>query len=140
VSTSITGEVAANIAAFKERFSRTDPASVNAQLAWLLADEVERLDRLINTPHTADFLRAVHLEAVHQRERWAADHDAGKSDADWFWLVGYLAGKALHKPEKQVHHIITTAAALLNWHAAKTGTDTRMRPGISPPEHPTVNG
>jgi hypothetical protein len=100
--------------------------------------EVARLTALINTPHTAEFLESVKLEAVHQRERWAADHDAGKTDADWFWLVGYLAGKALHKPEKQVHHIITTAAALLNWHAAKMGVDTRMRPGITPPSTPTV--
>ena len=118
--------------------------------------EVERLGRLINTPHIAEFLEAVKLEAMHQRERWATDHDAGKTDADWFWLVGYLAGKAVHsgtrareasesdsvpdnqeaaRPhyEKQVHHIITTAAALLNWHAARTGADTRMRPGIAPP-------
>jgi hypothetical protein len=95
--------------------------------------EINRLDEMINTPHTAEFLEAVKLEAVHQRARWAADHDAGKTDADWFWLVGYLTGKALHKPEKQLHHIITTAAALLNWHAAKTGADTRMRPGIEPP-------
>lgn len=100
--------------------------------------EIIRLDDLINTPHTAQFLEAVKLEAVHQRERWAAEHDAGKTDADWFWLIGYLAGKALHKPEKQVHHIITTAAALLNWHAAKTGADTRMRPGIAPPPASTV--
>lgn len=95
--------------------------------------ELERLDALLNTPHTAEFLEAVKLEAMHQRERWAAEHDAGKTDADWFWLVGYLAGKAIRGDEKAVHHIITTAAALLNWHAAKTGADTRMRPGIAPP-------
>jgi hypothetical protein len=94
--------------------------------------ELKRLDALINSPHTVDFLKAVELEALHQRERWGAEHDAGKTDADWFWLIGYLAGKALHKPEKQLHHIITTAAACLNWHAMKTGADTRMRPGIDP--------
>lgn len=102
--------------------------------------EIVRLDELINTPHTAEFLEAVRLEAAHQRERWAADHDAGKTDADWFWLVGYLAGKALHKQDRQVHHIITTAAALLNWHAAKTGADTRMRPGIDPAKHLPTSG
>jgi hypothetical protein len=91
---------------------------------------VAELEALINNPHTADFLEAVRLEAAHQRERWAAGHDAGKTDSDWFWLIGYLAGKALHKPEKQLHHIITTAAACLNWHMARTvGND--MRPGIS---------
>lgn len=114
-----------------------------------------RLDGLINNPHTDEFLEAVKLEAAHQRERWGTDHDAGKTDADWFWLVGHLAGKALHSgtqvevaqfnasyqgqesrrhhTEKRLHHIITTAAALLNWHAARTGADTRMRPGIAPP-------
>lgn len=116
------------------------------------ADELRRLYLLLNTPHSAEFLEAVHLEAMHQRERWAAEHDAGKTDADWFWLVGYLAGKALNSSkvvedddpqvtlnyrekqrDKAVHHIITTAAALLNWHAARTGADTRMRPGIAAP-------
>lgn len=98
-----------------------------------LRDEVARLQSLINTPHTAEFLMAVQLEAVHQRERWGSEHDSGKTDADWFWLIGYLAGKALSKPDKQLHHIVTTAAACLNWHAARTGADTRMRPGIEEP-------
>lgn len=96
-----------------------------------LRGRVFELEALINNPHTAEFLEAVRLEAAHQRERWAADHDAGKEDADWYWLIGHLAGKAIHKPEKRLHHIITTAAACLNWHMARTvGND--MRPGISP--------
>lgn len=97
--------------------------------------EIIRLDELINSPHTADFLEAVRLEAAHQRERWGTEHDEGKLDADWFWLLGYLAGKAVHSDVygKKLHHIITTAAACLNWHAARTGADTRMRPGIQPP-------
>jgi hypothetical protein len=113
--------------------------------------EADRLRSQINTPHTAEFLTSVEMEAIHQRERWAADHDAGKTDADWFWLLGYLAGKALHagtraeveakrvdftacdhEKQKRLHHIITTAAACLNWHAMLTGTDTRMRPGTAP--------
>lgn len=98
-----------------------------------LQNEVARLQSLINTPHTADFMQAVQLEAIHQRERWGTEHDEGKTDADWLWLLGYLAGKAVHKPEKRLHHIITTAAACLNWHAARSGVDTRMRPGIEPP-------
>lgn len=93
---------------------------------------VAELEALINTPHTLDFLEAVRLEAAHQRERWGAAHDAGKADTDWFWLVGYVAGKAVSKPEKQLHHIITTAAVCLNWHMARTvGND--MRPGILEP-------
>jgi hypothetical protein len=84
----------------------------------------------INTPEIHDFMKAVENEALHQRDRWGADHDAGKTDADWFWLIGYLAGKAMNKPEKALHHIITTAAACLNWHAAKIGAHNKMRPGI----------
>lgn len=93
---------------------------------------VAALEALINNPHTTDFLEAVRLEAAHQRERWAADHDSGKTDADWFWLIGYLAGKALSKPDKLLHHVVTTAAACLNWHMARTvGND--MRPGVMEP-------
>lgn len=92
------------------------------------AAELRRLHALINNPHTADFVEAVKSEAAHQRERWAAEHDEGKTDADWFWLVGYLAGKALNKPEKRLHHIITTAAACLNWHAHLTGRQHRDAP------------
>jgi len=122
--------VAEMLVARLQRCADFTTCEAERELCQAAADELSRLDKLLNTPHTAEFLKAVHLEAMHQRERWAAEHDAGKTDADWFWLVGYLAGKALHKPEKQVHHIITTAAALLNWHAAVTGADTRMRPGI----------
>lgn len=110
---------------------------IKAQHAEALAEkdrEIHRLSALINNPHTTDFLEAVKLEAAHQRERWGVDHDAGKDDCDWFWLIGFLAGKAMSKPERQLHHIITTAAACLNWHANKTGYSTSMRPGISSPE------
>lgn len=92
--------------------------------------------RRINTPEIADFLSAVHNEALHQRERWGTQGDAGKADADWFWLIGYLAGKAIRPdttPEKRLHHIITTAAACLNWHGARVGAYVDMRPGIAEP-------
>ncbi|HHT8903980.1 TPA: hypothetical protein ACT5CR_006875 [Burkholderia cenocepacia] len=80
--------------------------------------ENERLLAIINTPHKDDFLKAVSIEAEHQRQRW---NDSGKTASDWFWLVGYLAGKALNAQitgdhEKAEHHVITTAAALANWH------------------------
>lgn len=90
--------------------------------------------RELATPEIHDFLKAVEREALHQRDRWGAEHDAGKTDADWFWLIGYLAGKAINKPEKLLHHVITTAAACLNWHAARVGAHTAMRPGIADPE------
>jgi len=91
---------------------------------------------IINTPETADFMAAVPIEAAHQRERWRAAHDAGKTAFDWFWLIGYLAQKAasaavLGDVRKAKHHTISTAAALANWHAALEGADSTMRPGLS---------
>jgi len=106
--------------------------------AGMLLDEVLRLRAERDTPEIDDFIRGVHLETIHQRERWGSEHDSGKTPADWFWLIGYLAGKALHamvegRDDKAKHHVITTAAALCNWHAALLGK-TNMRPGIAPPE------
>jgi len=91
---------------------------------------------IINTPETADFMAGVPLEAAHQRERWGASHDGGKTPFDWFWLIGYLAQKAASAQvagdgEKALHHTISTAAALANWHAQIAGR-TDMRPGIGP--------
>jgi NTP pyrophosphatase (non-canonical NTP hydrolase) len=102
------------------------------------ADREALRREIINTPETADFMSGVPLEAMHQRERWGSDHDAGKTPEDWFWLIGYLAQKALRAQnagdlEKAQHHTISTAAALANWHAALAGADTSMRPGIIPP-------
>lgn len=99
--------------------------------------ELERLRALVNTPELHDFSRAVVLEAAHQRERWGSEHDAGKAPQDWFWLLGYLGGKALAahasgNADKALHHTISSAAALANWHAAISGTHTAMRPGIDP--------
>lgn len=118
--------------------SEDDPEELKKQLAEANARaESNAKDAIkyqtLSTPEIHDFILAVEREALHQRDRWGADHDAGKADSDWFWLVGYLAGKALSKPEKALHHIITTAAACLNWHAAKLGTHNKMRPGIDPP-------
>lgn len=101
-----------------------------------LREEIRR--EIINTPETADFMAGVPLEAIHQRERWGTSHDEGKSPYDWFWLVGYLAQKAADASvrgdtEKAMHHTISTAAALANWHAALSGSDNAMRPGIDPP-------
>jgi hypothetical protein len=89
----------------------------------------------LGTPEIDDFFEAVKKEAAYQRQRWAASSDGGKTNADWFWLIGYLAGKALHNPgnnkEKMLHRIITVAAAACNWWAAVKGTYTKMRPGSS---------
>ena len=140
---------------------RIDLMRVLSQVVWLTArcnmlkDKVAALSppasegrdvgrealrhEIINTPETADFMAGVPLEAAHQRERWGSSHDAGKTPFDWFWLIGYLAQKAASAAvaddmEKAKHHAISTAAALANWHAALSGADTSMRPGIAPPD------
>lgn len=104
-----------------------------------LREEIERLNALINTPQTDDWMAGARTEAAHQQERWSTDNGAGKSAFDWFWLIGYLAQKAADAQvrgdtEKAKHHTISTAAALLNWHRALTGEATGMRPGIEPPD------
>ena len=95
---------------------------LRAQVAALEA-EIARLTKVLNTPELADFSKAVVLEAAHQRERWGPDHDASKAPEDWFWTLGYLAGKALAAAkagdlDKAQHHTISSAAMLANWHAA----------------------
>lgn len=87
------------------------------------ARERDRLHALVNSPQTQDFLAAVAAEKAHQIERWGEAHDRGKSAENWFWLVGYLAGKCLRccitgDREKAMHHTISSAAALANWHEA----------------------
>lgn len=89
-------------------------------------EERDRLAALIGNPQTGDFLESVRSEAAHQVERWGP-HDRGKSAENWYWLVGYLAGKALRATiegdrEKALHHTISAAAALSHWHTA-IGTD-----------------
>lgn len=111
-----------------------------------LEAEVARLLALIDTPHTADFMSAVPLEAAHQIKRWGTEHDDGKEPEDWFWLVGYLAGKCLRAAsdyartgdardlEKAKHHTISTAGVMLNWHRRLTGEETTFQPGTTSPE------
>lgn len=99
---------------------------------------VRELEGERDQPETEDFFKGVPLEAAHQRHRWGVEHDGGKAPMDWFWLVGYLAGKCLAahiagNQEKALHHAISTAAACANWHLAIKGK-TNMRPGIEAPE------
>ncbi len=101
-----------------------------------LTAERDRLHALVNNPQTEQFLAAVRTEVAHQIERWGTVHDRAKEPADWFWLVGYLAGKALQAhatgdSHKALHHTISTAAALANWHAAISCTRNGMAPGHS---------
>jgi len=87
---------------------------------------IERLNNLINNPQIDHFLNSVNLETAHQIERWGVAHDRQKQPADWFWLIGYLAGKCLQAHlsgdlDKAKHHTISTAAALYQWHQHITG-------------------
>lgn len=80
-----------------------------------------RLDT--DTPHIEHFLSAVSVEADHQRQRWGDAHDRSKFGPNWYWLVGYLAGKALFhmikgNKDKAKHHCVSAAAALMQWHSA----------------------
>lgn len=73
----------------------------------------------LNHPITNDFLQGAIIEAAHQRKRWNQD-DKNKTNQDWFWTLGYLAGKVLWNPgladiEKQKHRIIAIAATACNW-------------------------
>ena len=85
------------------------------------ADELERLDDLLNNPSIEDFLESVRLEAGHQQERWGQEHDDQKSPSDWRRLLDYLTGKAAAAQQegnrdKALHHTISSAAALSQWH------------------------
>jgi hypothetical protein len=87
------------------------------------------LDQQINNAQTTDFLKAVATEAAHQVQRWGEAHERGKSAENWFWLVGYLAGKCLRAciegdKFKAQHHTVSSAAALLNWWKAIEGDQT----------------
>lgn len=116
-------------------------AQYNAFVAAV--QERDRLHDLINNPQTAEFLSAVQAEAAHQVEKWGEAHDRGKSAENWFWLVGYLAGKCLRccitgDKHKALHHTISSAAALANWHKAikrdETGTGIGLDNDIKPVE------
>ncbi len=110
---------------------------MSAQEKWADHD-AEIIAKAINTPEILDFIKAVKIEAIHQRERWGPDHDSDKQAQDWFWLLGYLAGKALAAEkvgdrDKMLHHIVTTAAACANWHAQVLG-NSALQPPAEPGE------
>lgn len=107
------------------------------------ADAARELFNEINNPHTCQFLVGLQNESAHQRQRWGQPADRGKSAENWFWLVGYLAGKCLRAAitgdrEKAKHHTISAAAALANWFEAidrdTTGTGEGHDADIKPIE------
>ena len=95
----------------------------NDDAAWqeFLFERWRAMDALVNSPEVDDFMKAIPLEAAHQVERWGAEHDRRKSAWDWYWTLGFLAGKAAHSMLsgdwfKAKHHCVTVAALALNWH------------------------
>jgi len=67
---------------------------------------------------TDSFTADMEYEAVYQRARWGEAHDADKSDADWFWLVGWLVGKVMYpgaSVDKKRHRLRAAATALMMW-------------------------
>lgn len=115
------------------------------ELAEEAMSAVRRMAALINTPRTDEWSEAVRIEAAHQIDRWGVEHDAGKRPEDWIALLVYLLGKATaahfaNDTNKLAHHIISTSAALLNWHRALVGDSTAMRPGVGPAIDGLING
>lgn len=95
--------------------------SLETELAAAQA-EIRRLKTIIDNPDPQNFMTAAVTEAQYQR---TLRDDTWKTDADWFWLIGHLAGKAYHRSDvddrtKLLHRITATAAACANWHAAVT--------------------
>lgn len=87
------------------------------------------LQELLSRPEIDDFWEGIVTEAAHQRQRWGDAHDRSKSAENWFWLVGYLSGKALRasiegQKAKAKHHTISSAAALFQWHQAIKADET----------------
>ena len=101
--------------------------------------ELNRMREIINRPHIGMWTEEVIFEAAHQRERWPSESDATKKPTDWFWLVGYLAGKALAAhmagdTDKLRHHTVSTGAVLAHWAAYAKGDETVFSPGTTPTE------
>lgn len=76
---------------------------------------------ILDTPVVEPFAEAVALEAKHQIFRHGKEHDIVKDAFDWYWALGYLGGKAARADKdddvaKALHHTITAAALLANWH------------------------
>lgn len=113
------------IAARDDAFHHLVPSDLRALLDALRDEQMEHalLKELLSRPEIDDFWEGIITEAAHQRLRWGDAHDRSKSAENWFWLVGYLSGKALRASiegdkAKAKHHTISAAAALFQWHEA----------------------
>ena len=101
---------------------QTSNRQIDAMTKEELRSEVKRLTKIINTPLYEEFVEAIKAEAAHQVWRWQKQDDE-KEPQEWFWLIGFLSGKALRAHidgdrRKALHHTISSAAALMQWHNA----------------------
>jgi hypothetical protein len=98
-----------------------------------LEAEVAVLREIHNTPVVEPFAIAAAMEAKHQRLRHGDAHDGNKDAFDWYWTLGYLGAKAARAENdgdiaKALHHTVTAAALLANWHRHLT---FRTKPATS---------
>lgn len=114
-------QAAAEITTLREQLS-TAQATIKALEGELQDERMEHdlLKELLSRPQIDEFYDGIVTEAAHQRQRWGDAHDRDKSAENWFWLVGYLSGKALRsavegEQNKARHHTISSAAALFQW-------------------------
>jgi hypothetical protein len=72
------------------------------------AEAAHQLHALVNTPELVDFPRAIHLEAVHQLDKFGSADRHGKKPVDWHWLVAHLAGRSLehHKEAERLELVV----------------------------------
>lgn len=101
-----------------------------------LESEAHRMWHLLNSPETESFIAGVRQEVAHQIERWGTVHDRAKAPSDWYWLLGFLSGKALRAHidgdrDKALHHTISSAAVLANWHTHIKLGEGSFTPGAS---------
>ncbi len=96
----------------------------------IIAMMEEYRNQLINTPEVEDFMNGVKIEAVHQTEKWGADHEESKYPHDYSLVLDKLKGKQAlaiwdRNIEKYKHHLITMAAVCHNIHRQidKPGTN-----------------
>ena len=95
---------------------------LNAMSREELLTEAKRMTAILNAPVLEPFHEAVRAEAAHQAWQWE-ESDQGKQPQDWFWLLGYLSGKALRAHidgdrTKALHHTVSSAAVTAHWHQA----------------------
>ena len=85
-------------------------------------------------PVTDEFWAGVRAELEYQDGYWGPEHDADHDPEDWHWILATLSAKIVRAQadgdtEKALHHTISSAALLHQWHAhissGKTPSDLK---------------